>query len=139
MASPLCTPKNVAIDASTRAISIATKPLSSGLPPRQSVTLESDTADVQLGELRQQFKRKGVFNPVLVDDGRDFFLQKPRNWFNVASSSGFSSSVTLVKVAIWSRELLGLPKFLCGRLHCCTCRAMGLLLVLIRFELVHQD
>ena len=90
-----------------------------------SVTLESDTADVQLGELRQQFKRKGVFNPVLVDDGRDFFLQKHAQLVQRCELLRIQQFGYLVKVAVWSRELLGLPKFLCGRLHCCTCRGHG--------------
>src|SRR6266404_8790978 len=96
-----------------------------------TVTLKSDTSDVQLGELRQQFKRKGIFNPVLVDDGRDFFLQKRAQLVQRRELLRIQKFGDLVKVAVWSRELLRLPKFLSGRLHYCACHGHGLLLVLL--------
>ncbi|MGB8937050.1 MAG: hypothetical protein WCC17_18335 [Candidatus Nitrosopolaris sp.] len=47
------TPKNVAIEASVRAISIATRPVSSRLPP-----LHPKTSDIQVLESRKQLERE---------------------------------------------------------------------------------
>ena len=70
MARPLCTPKKVQNEASTRANSIATKPNSFGAAGGRA---DAEAADVQLLE-RQQLERKRILGPVLVDDRLDLGL-----------------------------------------------------------------
>src|SRR5882757_1728266 len=68
MASPLCTPKKVPNEASTRASSMATKPNSFWLPPAAAVALEAQAAELQFLERGQQLEGERIVGPVLVDD-----------------------------------------------------------------------
>ena len=72
IASPVCTPKNVAIDASTWAISIDEK-LSRRLAAG-AIRASAESNDAQRRELRDQLVRELGPCPVVVDDRRDLLL-----------------------------------------------------------------
>jgi hypothetical protein len=99
-----------------------------------AVTFESQAADVQLGELWQQFKRKGVFDPVLVDDGRDLFLEERAHLVQRCQFLRIQEFGDLVKVAIWRQKLFGCRNSIPDVFAAARAMAMGLLLVLVRIE-----
>ena len=109
IARPVWTPKKVANDASIRAISMATRPNSSGLPPAAAVTLHPEPADVQLLERRQQLERKRVLDPVLVDDRRDLRLHERAHLLHDRQFLGGQVLSELVEVAVRRRQWLSVP------------------------------
>ena len=105
MASPLWTPKKVAIDESTRDIPIAARPNKKRTSSPAPVSLHTQPAEIQLLDRRQQFERECILDPVLVDDRCDLGLHERAHLFRSARSSG-SRCRRAIEVAVWSRQRL---------------------------------
>src|SRR6266480_4750300 len=112
IARPSCTPKNVANDGSTRAISIWANPKSRILPP-----LHSQATDAELAELRQQLEGERILGPLLRDHGCDLVLHERAHLLQERELLGVQGLRDLVEVGVRRRERLALRAFLHLRLR----------------------
>ena len=106
IARPLWTPKNVAIDASTARHLHCNQPKQECASTPAAVAVHGNAADVELLYARQQFKGKGIIDPVLRDDGSNLVFHERAYLFHNRQFVGGQGFREFVKVTIRRRQLL---------------------------------
>src|SRR5262249_23061411 len=75
-------------------------------PAEAAVSLDADAGEAQLLEGGQQLERESVFDPILVDDGRDFRLHERAHPLMDRALLGVQEIGELIEIAARRRKLL---------------------------------
>ena len=66
-----------------------------------AVPLQTEAADIQFLECRQQLEWKSILCPVFIDNGIDLFLHERTNLFQEHVLFGVERLTELVEIAVW--------------------------------------
>src|SRR5262249_16260488 len=78
-------------------------------PAEAAVSLDADAGEAQLLEGGQQLERESVFDPILVDDGRDLGLHEGAHLLENRQLIGAQGLREAIEVAVRRRQRLRLP------------------------------